>query len=236
MCKLISLQKFTKNGNLCNYLHQKQINQLLGTLEHTSDQKNTLECIIDENSQEFLERIVDEDNMIQNFSMDGNAFDSISYNIREHFTSHQNETNRMNGQRTGQLLHYCYVCNKGFALSSNLSNHISLHAKENNFELKSCSMHFSQLNDCKNHEIKQVCKSSQIHKPKLSAMKQNNLMHKCSMCAKNFHSKIGLRYHINGIHTKEISYKCMFCPKIYYYRSTLYSHQKKCKSNANASM
>lgn len=149
-------------------------------------------------------------------------------------TSHRSENRSMNGERIGQSLHKCYVCNKVFALEKSLYNHMNSHTKEIDFECESCSMSFSKLGDVYRHfghvhkQEPPVLKSPKLHAPWKSANKQGRFKRRCSICSKYFYY---LTEHINGMHTKEISYKCSFCPKIFYYRSVLGRHTKKVHVN-----
>lgn len=208
------------------FKYSEKVDQLLGTLEVTSD-----DCTIDEDSLQFLAQIVYEDKTDQNTSKTP-AYAETNRNSNDNnnpkcSTSHQSESHGLNGKQIGLSLHKCYICDEVFTSTSGLYNHMNSHTKGIHFVCKSCSKSFSKLGDLCEHVRR-------VHEKQISALKSPNmhplvksvkkrLKRKCFICSKYYSS---LPQHINGMHTKEISYKCKFCPKVYNYRSSLRQHTK----------
>lgn len=206
----------------------EKIDQLLGTLEVT--ERN---YTIDEDSLQFFARIVHQAETNQSTPMTP-AYAETKLNIKINknskcSTSHQSESHSMNGKKIGQSLHKCCICNECFASRSYLYDHMNSHTKEIEFECGICSMLFSKLGDVHRH-VKRG------HKKKPLALKSPNMnaqvqsvkklsKHRCFICSK-YYSYMYLSTHINGVHTKEISYKCSFCPKMFNYRTSLDRHTK----------
>lgn len=211
------------------FKYSEKFDRLLGPMEVTCD-----DYTIDEDSLQFLARIVDEDTSMIPASADiiRNSNDNENTKCS---TSHRSENHSMNGEKNGQSLHKCYICNEVFALETNLYNHTNSHTKEIDFECEPCSMSFSKLGDVFRHfghvhkKEPPALKSPNMHAPAKSVKKQERFKRRCSICSKYFYY---LAEHINGMHTKEISYKCSFCPKKFYYRSVLSRHTNQVHKNA----
>lgn len=189
-----------------------------------------MDWTIDEDLMQFLQSIVDGTEMNQASTMEVAPLDEkcLKNTNPSCFPSKQNKVRAVDEKHTVKLLLRCDVCNKVLASRSDLQNHINLHAGGIHFECKLCSIHFPQLSDLFEH-TKEVHEKSQFsaslsdEPPKKQAQVQER--QRCSICSKYFSTKTTLRYHINGVHTKEISYNCPLCPKVYYWRSGLRAHQ-----------
>lgn len=143
--------------------------------------------------------------------------------------SNHGEIRIINGKPADQSLYRCYVCNAGYGSRCDLYSHMYLHTKEENLECKSCSMHFHRLGDLYEH-VSSAHNISQVFykSPQRATEKAEKKPAQCSICSKVFTTQAYLRIHINGKHTKEIAYKCSFCPRVFYYRSSAKYHEKVC--------
>lgn len=204
----------------------KQVGQLMGTLQAVSDENGSVNWIIDQDSLQFLERIVDEDKLRD--AMRKKDKKIYSNNNTHEMCSNSHQIRNLKKKSAGQLLLHCRVCNERFASRTNLNNHINSHTAED-FKCKSCLLHFAELVDfCEHvkcvHETDETCSSQQDQVSEKLVKK-----YECLICSKRFISKNGWNEHINGIHTKKISYKCTFCPKFFYYYSSMHRHRKICQ-------
>lgn len=177
-----------------------QINRMLSS---DYDENSSMDFGIDEDSMEFFQQIFDENDPVPS-----NNFD---LNRNTHPTP----------------LLQCCICSQSFTSKAKLNDHINSHTINIEFECKSCLKRFSRLTDSLKHtEIEH--RNDFSHSQRTIPTPVPAKPFKCSVCSKEFKRKHGLKSHMNGMHTKQIAYKCPFCTKFYYYAGPLYAHKKKC--------
>ena len=104
----------------------------------------------------------------------------------------------------------CSTCHKLFSLKGMFKRHLIMHqnkAKNIKFTCKVCNIYFYDKYTLSNHE--------KIHTKRDIT---------CDFCDKAFAHESMMRRHRNNVHTKEVSYPCTLCDKVFYLKNRLRDH------------
>ncbi|XP_055711525.1 zinc finger protein 62-like [Phlebotomus papatasi] len=134
--------------------------------------------------------------------------------------------------------HYCTICNKTFAISRTLKNHLMIHTGEKPHACTKCPKRFIRLDQLKLHMKLHTgkdtfsCESCSFKTNYLHDLKNHvNVVHEgvkdnyCDSCKKSFPTASSLRDHLLT-HTGEKPHKCSECGKRFSKRSNLIRHLK----------
>ncbi|XP_033990996.1 zinc finger protein 2 homolog [Trematomus bernacchii] len=110
---------------------------------------------------------------------------------------------------TGEKSFSCSLCNKAFARSGNLKEHIRNHTGDKPFSCSICNKAFTQSGNVKKH--------MRIH--------TGEKPFSCSVCKKYFAQRADLKRHVR-IHTGEKPFSCSVCEKSFAQRADLKRHMR----------
>ncbi|RDD39112.1 Zinc finger and SCAN domain-containing protein 22 [Trichoplax sp. H2] len=108
---------------------------------------------------------------------------------------------------TGVRPFKCRFCSKSFAQSTHLQQHIKMHTGDKPFRCNFCEKHFSQLSHLQKH--------TRVH--------TGEKPYKCIYCFKSFSQSSNLQKHLR-VHTGIKPYKCTYCSKSFTQSPNLQKH------------
>ncbi|KYO44076.1 hypothetical protein Y1Q_0011394 [Alligator mississippiensis] len=139
-------------------------------------------------------------------------------------------------KHTGEKLHICTRCGKGFTQSSSLTRHWLIHTGEKPYQCSECGKSFRYLSSLAQHwlihtqEKPYQCLECGKSFTQSSSLTQHRLIHsgekphQCLECGKSFRQLSSLAQHQLN-HMREKPYQCLECGKSFTQSSNLTQHR-----------
>lgn len=138
----------------------------------------------------------------------------------------------------------CHICDKAFAIQSQLTRHVKDHISPPHFTCEQCGRIFSSRQGHHYHQLDHagikphkcsVCGKAFRNK---TDMVNHERIHSgdrpftCELCGKSFVEKGALRKH-RVVHTREKNFVCSNCGKQFGYKCSLDGHLRKCQQDVS---
>lgn len=138
----------------------------------------------------------------------------------------------------------CHICDKAFAIQSQLTRHIKDHISPPHFTCEQCGRIFSSRQGHHYHQLDHagikphkcsICGKAFRNK---TDMVNHERIHSgdrpftCELCGKSFVEKGALRKH-RVVHTREKNFVCSNCGKQFGYKCSLDGHLRKCQQDVS---
>ena len=142
----------------------------------------------------------------------------------------------------------CEQCNRPFGSKKDLRRHLLTHTETRLFACQQCTAQFRREQQLREHQL--LGHKNKYHRVSVSGVwsfqcatkgcgaefksetemrkhvADKHLMFACQVCAKEFGSRAGRKFHTDTRH-KSVKYACTLCSKSYTQRSSLQFHSRK---------
>ena len=143
----------------------------------------------------------------------------------------------------------CSICHMKFSTNSKLARHLRIHTGENPFPCKFCTKAFPRQDYLQRHMFnvhvtdKETCPFCFKFCPTPKEFTEHVKLHQdgenpntyfCDTCDMYFNQYCDYRSHMHDTHSST-SYKCRYCPKVFFNEKSKADHQHSCQLSSDAS-